>query len=137
MSRHYKQWTPEQRNNGYTLTKTAIRLGIIILKKQCCRCGQDKGIIQLHCENYDFAIEGLPAMISGKTPNDAASQKQIAEAYEELCWRCHMMHHSEHINKKSCDRYWAEIKSGKMFPPVFKHDFGILARENGINKLAV
>lgn len=112
--RNYKQWTPKERMDSYKLTKKAIANGVIPPATVCNRCGQDKGIVMYHNEDYSDPIKYL----------------------ESLCWRCHQIHHSEHINKEACDKYWEEIRNGKKYAPIYSYRaFGILAKENGIVKV--
>lgn len=51
-----------------------------------------------------------------------------------LCWRCHMILHSEHINPVAAGQYWADIRTGYHYPAVYRHDFKILALQHGIFK---
>jgi len=107
----YKGWTAEQRMESLKKTKAAIRRGEIPPPTKCNRCGQTEGIIQYHNENYNHPTKYL----------------------EPLCWRCHMVLHSEHRAPEACKKYWEEIKNGKQYPPVFKHNFKILRRDHDIN----
>lgn len=134
-SRYYKQWSPKEREQGYANTKLAIKKGIVHEARRCNRCTQNQGILQLHCEDYDFTIKILPQIIIGNIELTEEVRAQIDKALEPLCWRCHMIHHSQHINPEACARYWKAVKAGTVFHPVYKHDFGILARENGIHKM--
>jgi hypothetical protein len=43
-----------------------------------------------------------------------------------------MMHHSVRRNKQAVEQYFKEIKNGKRYPPVYKHDFGILKRDHNV-----
>lgn len=98
---------------SYRLTKKAIAEGVIPKATVCNRCGQDQGIVMYHNHDYSDPIKYL----------------------ESLCWRCHMVIHSEHINKEACDKYWEEIKNGNRYDPVYSYkSFYILAKENGIVK---
>lgn len=108
--RSYKGYTEQQRKESLKKTKQAIKDGVIPVASKCNRCGQDQGIIQYHNHDYSDPIKFL----------------------EELCWRCHMVHHSIHRAPKQCCKYWEAIAQGKRFDPVFKHDFAILARDHGI-----
>jgi len=112
MAGRYKQWTGAQRAAMAQKTKAAREAGEIPYPSKCNRCGQVEGIIQYHNHDYSHPTKFL----------------------EELCWRCHMVHHSRYINPQACIDYWEAIAQGKQFPPVYAHDFGILAREHGIVK---
>ena len=109
---NYKGWTAEERLASLAKTKQAIKDGIIPPPHACELCEQDKGIIQYHNEDYSHPTKYL----------------------RSWCWRCHMIHHSQHFAPVQCKAYFDEIASGKIYPPVFKHDFGILVREHGIIK---
>ncbi len=106
----YKGWTGAQRTASLKKTNEAIRQGIIPKPKKCKRCGQEQGIIQYHNHDYSDPIKYL----------------------EPLCWRCHMVLHSESRAPEACAKYWEEIGAGKTHPPVFSHNFKILETDHGI-----
>lgn len=108
----YKGWTGEERLKSLALTKKAIADGVIPKPTVCEWCGQDKGIIQYHNENYSHPTKYL----------------------KSLCWRCHMIHHSRHFAPEQCKAYFDAIAAGKRFPPVYRHDFSILERDHNIVK---
>ncbi len=110
----YKGFSPQQRQESYQKTRKAIRKGESPRPVEigCQRCGQKEGKIMYHNNDYSHPTKFL----------------------EALCWRCHMIHHSERINPEACKAYWESVAQGKIWRPVFKHDFGILAREHGIVK---
>lgn len=108
-----KTYTPQQRYSSLQLLKDDIKNGLYTKTNRCNRCGQDKGIIHDHVEDYEKPRER-----------------------EELCWRCHMIHHSQHFAPEQCEAYWETVKAGKVWPPIFKADFSILASEHGIIKPA-
>lgn len=91
-------------------TRAARERGEIPWPTECNRCGQREGIIQSHNHDYDSPFNYL----------------------EHLCWRCHMVYHSEHFAPEQCDEYWRTVAEGKVWPPVFRSDFGVLARDHGI-----
>jgi len=43
-----------------------------------------------------------------------------------------MMHHSIKRNPEAVKKYFKEISEGKMYKPVYKHNFEILKIENGL-----
>lgn len=106
----YKGWTKEERMKSSKLTKRAIANGEIPPPTKCERCGQTKGIIHYHNENYSHPTKYL----------------------EQLCWRCHLIHHSKYRSREAHDKYFKEISEGKIYPPVYKNDITILRREHGI-----
>jgi hypothetical protein len=108
----YKGWTAKERAASARLSKKAIEAGIIPPPEDlgCNRCKQKEGIIHYHNEDYSDPIKYL----------------------EALCWRCHVILHSIHRNPEACQAYWDSISMGKQWPPVYKHDWGILKREHRI-----
>jgi hypothetical protein len=129
---YYKQWSPADRNRSYLLTQKAKKKKLIDSPEYCNRCGQDKGIIHSHNEDYGFTLEVLPDILSGKVVPDEKLRLRLLDCLESLCWRCHMILHSEKRDKEACGRYWNQIATGKIFPPVYKHDFSILYKDHGI-----
>ena len=125
--RNYKQWTAEFRKQSLKYTNRAKKMGWIQNPKCCNRCGQTEGILHLHNEDYDAtyytlheAFQRFPIQITKE------EHKIINDALEEICWRCHMMHHSKHRRPQAVENYFKEIAAGKQYPPVYKHDFSIL-----------
>jgi hypothetical protein len=57
---------------------------------------------------------------------------KVNSVLEQICWRCHMLHHSVRRNKQAVEKYFEEIKNGKQYPPVYKHDFTILKRDHNV-----
>lgn len=130
----YKKWSKEEREKSYAMTKKAQELGWIKKPCKCQFCGQDKGIIHLHNENYDVTLDILGEALQRKPkPRISKEEKEaIDEVLWEVCWRCHMIHHSYYRNPQACEEYWKEIEAGDQYPPVFKHDFSILKRDHNI-----
>ncbi len=111
--RTWHGFTHEQRMAGDRLVKEAIARGELPPPTKCSECGQEQGIIHYHQDTYTDPVRYSRA----------------------LCWRCHMVTHSEHINQDACEAYWASIRAGKVWPPVFRHDFKVLAKDHGITKV--
>lgn len=130
----YKKWSKEERSLSYRLTKKAQSLGWIKEVKECEKCKQNKGIIHLHNENYDVTLEILSIALKRKPqPTISEEEKeQINQVLWVLCWRCHLILHSYWRNPNACIEYWKEIKAGKQYPPVFKHDYSILKKDHNI-----
>lgn len=110
--RTWHGFTDKMRNDGDKLVKQAIADGILPPPSRCSECGQTQGILHYHQDTYTDPVKYSRA----------------------LCWRCHMVTHSEHVNKDACEAYWATVRAGKVWPPVYTSDFKILVRENGITK---
>lgn len=109
MMKSYKGWTAEERRKSLILTKKAIASWEIPHQSElwCNRCGQKKWIIDYHNENYSHPTKYL----------------------EPLCFRCHIIHHSERRNPKMCKLYWERIKEWKVYEPVFTRSFEIFKTE--------
>lgn len=107
----FRGWVHEERMAFCDLIDEAIATGELqpFNKCGCNRCGQTQGLGTYHSPWY-------------------ASLKYA----EPLCWRCHMITHMERRFPKECETYWAEVKAGKQYPPVFRSDFGILYRDHKI-----
>lgn len=126
----FKKWTPEERNRSLQLTKRARSLGLLSVPCKCTVCGQTEGIIQSHNTNYDVTLLNVPKMLDGSaTPGEIADVNKVLK---HLCWRCHQMYHSQFRAPYEVRKYFQEIKNGRKWPPVFKHDFGILRRDHNI-----
>lgn len=100
----YKGWTPAQRRESLKKTKEAIKNGEIPPPTKCNRCGQTEGIIQYHNEDYSHPTKYL----------------------EQLCWTCHMMHHSKRRTPISVVMYFDNVAEGMVPDPVYRHDFAQL-----------
>lgn len=129
----YKGWSPEFRKASLKLTNKAKTLGWIAQPKQCRRCGQTKGILHLHNEDYDVTYYTLTEAFN-RFPVSITEHElsELDRVLEPICWRCHMMHHSVGRNKQAVEQYFSEVALGKQWPPVYKHDFTILNRDHGL-----
>jgi len=131
--RQYKKWSPEFRQKSLNLTNRAKTRGWIQEPKECRRCKQTEGILHLHNEDYDVTVNILTDVFARPRPVPTEEEKaQLAEVLEPICWRCHMIHHSEHRAPEQVAKYKAEIEAGKQYPPVYKHNFWILKKEHDI-----
>ena len=97
----YKGWTPKQRLESLKKTKEAIKNGEIPKPHKCNRCGLEEGIIHYHNEDYSHPTKYL----------------------EQLCWTCHMMHHSKRRAPISNVLYFENVKKGMKPEPVYYHNF--------------
>lgn len=126
----YKGWTGEQRKASLRLTNKAKQLGLLEEPKKCKFCGQEKGILHTHNENYGVTLELVPKMIAG-TATEEEIQK-VKDVLWPICWRCHMIWHSKHRAPQQVEKYFEEVRNGKQYPPVFVHNFDILRRDHNI-----
>ncbi len=131
--RNYKQWTAEYRKESLKLTNKAKKMGWIPQPKKCRRCGQEDGILHLHNEDYTVTHETLTDVFN-RFPIQITKEEieAINQALEPICWRCHLMHHSKHRNAKAVEIYQDEVRRGKKYPPVYRHDFSILNRDHNV-----
>jgi len=129
----YKGWSPEFRKASLKLTNKAKKMGWIPEPKECRRCGQDKGILHLHNEDYDVTFYTLEEVFN-RFPISITQEEinKLNHVLEPICWRCHMMHHSKSRNPKAVELYFQEVNAGKQWPPVYRHDFTILNRDHGL-----
>ena len=111
----YNGFTPYQIQKGFEKVKQAIAEGRLKPASQCVcsMCGQSRGIIMYHSEDYTL--------------------ERIVDQVVPLCWRCHMMLHSRFSHPKSWEHYKKEISEGVRYKPVYRHDFSILENENFID----
>jgi len=106
-----RRFSPEQRKASAKLTKAAVARGEIPKAEKCNRCGQTEGYVSYH--NHDYASP--------------------TEFLESLCFRCHIVYHSEHFAPKECAAYFAEVAAGKMYPGTTQQSvWGAIARDHGI-----
>lgn len=129
----YKHWTKEERTKSAALTTKAEARGWIKPRTKCERCTQGEGILHTHNSNYDVTMRILTEVFNRPRPFITDEEKAAVNAVIEiLCWKCHMILHSEYRAPAACAKYWAEIAEGKVFAPVYKHDFSILKRDHNI-----
>lgn len=125
----YKKWTAQERQKSLGFTNKAKRVGLIKQPTKCNRCGQTKGILHLHNEDYDYTLNILPLYLNGERELDDKAREEIANCVEPICWTCHMIHHSKFRNRMAHDRYFYQVyEEGFMPDPVYRHDFSILKK---------
>ena len=73
---------------------------------RCAACGQDRGIIDAHAEDYSEPFA------AGKTDQF------------HLCFTCHMMVHCRFSSLDDWQYYKAVIQSGGRYAPAFTRDIG-------------
>jgi len=131
--RNYKGWSGDFRKESLKLTNAAKKMGWIENPSKCNRCGQTEGILHLHNEDYDVTYYTLKEVFN-RFPISITveEQEKVNSVLEQICWRCHMLHHSVRRNKQAVEKYFEEIKNGKKYPPVYKHDFTILKRDHNV-----
>jgi hypothetical protein len=107
----YNGFSPQQRERAQRWLREEWTSGRLARPTVCCACGQDRGVIDAHAEDYSEPFA------AGKTDEF------------HLCFTCHMMVHCRHRNPMAWHRYRATIASGARFAPAIKRSFGIFASE--------
>jgi hypothetical protein len=105
----YNGFPPEQRERAQRWLREEWTSGRLARPAKCCACGQDKGVIDAHAEDYSLPFR------AGKTDEF------------HLCFTCHMMVHCRFRNPEAWARYCAVIAGGGHFAAVMKRDFGTFA----------
>ena len=101
----YNGFSAAQRQKSQNWLNQQWRSGALPRPCKCIACGQDKGIIDAHAEDYSepFAAE--------KT-----------DQYH-LCFRCHMMVHCRFKNPGAWHNYKFSIMQGIRFKPFYSRNF--------------
>lgn len=99
----YNGFTGKQREQGDKLIKQAIADGIKPPPTKCSVCGQMRGILHYHCEDY--------------------SPENVVDDAKCMCWLCHMLLHCYHRNPEAVTTYFSQVLAGKKFPPTWYHNF--------------
>lgn len=105
-------YSPEERKKQARVSKLLRSKGLYRPTGKCNRCGQTEGKVSYHNHDYSDPVQFL----------------------EELCWRCHMVVHAEVYAKPACDKYWEEIKNGKVYEPLPFGNWKQLAAWHGIKR---
>ena len=102
----YKGYSPEQRWANLERVKQAIRDGELEspYNLKCEICGQDKGVREYHCTDYNPAV-AMDSLVC-------------------LCWKCHRNLHILEIGEKHekyqwAKRYFEKIKEGYRYSPKY------------------
>lgn len=49
------------------------------------------------------------------------------------CFRCHMIHHSYHIDPEKCVKYWIEVGQGKKYEPLYSRNYFSVCKDAEID----
>lgn len=112
----YNGFTEKERLKGDRIIKNAIKNGEILplTQAKCCVCGQDKGIIQYHCEDY--------------TPEN------ILDDIAPICWHCHQqLHRNRANNPEKWKQYLKDVKNGILKKPVYNKIIGLKSMTMKLN----
>ena len=107
----YNGFSPEARNRAQAWLRAEWTSGRLARPTVCCACGQDRGIIDAHAEDYS---EPFKAGVTDEF---------------HLCFTCHMMVHCRFRSPAAWDRYRATVAAGGHFAPTMKRDFGTFASQ--------
>lgn len=116
--RDYKKWSAQERTRSYNMTRQAKKLGLIPNPTRCCFCGQDRGILHYHNTDYDVTLELQPKLLNGTATDE--DKARIMDALKPVCWTCHMMLHRGEKHPKSAEAYFASVKAGARYKPIFR-----------------
>lgn len=105
----YNGFAPDQRRRALAWLNREYAAGRRTRPIRCEACGQDRGPIDAHSENYG---EPFGPHIGGFA----------------VCYRCHMALHCRFRNPLAWDRYKADIRAGKIFHPIGRN-FGTFTEE--------
>jgi hypothetical protein len=86
--------------------------GLLARPSECCACGQDKGIIDAHAEDYSQPFA------AGKTDEF------------HLCYRCHMMVHCRFRADERWQWYKAQLRAGVRFEAFYSRNFAVFTAQN-------
>jgi len=109
--KEYNGFSSEQRTKAQGWLNRQWRAGSLDKPTLCCACGQDKGVIDAHAEDYSEPFA------KGKTDGF------------HLCFRCHMMVHCRDNNKDAWKRYKAALTAGITFEPFLTRNFGLFVSQ--------
>ena len=106
--RDYKGYSAEQRRKNLVNVKELIANGELEspYKKKCEICGQDKGIREYHCTDYnpEVALKSLKC----------------------LCYKCHRYLHvfelgESHKYYQNAKKYFEKVKTGYIYKPLYDY----------------
>lgn len=107
----YNGFDHSQRTAALRWIKKEWAEGRRALPSKCCVCGQAKGIIDAHSEDYSRPF--------------GAHIGQF-----ELCFRCHMMIHCRFRNPKAFATYCEALAKGIRFAPMYSRNFGAFCNDH-------
>jgi hypothetical protein len=105
----YNGFSPEQRDKAQRWLRSEWSFGRLARPSVCCVCGQDKGIIDAHAEDYSEPFA------AGKTDQF------------HLCYVCHMMVHCRFKNRDNWRAYRSEVRLSGRARPFHARNFGQFA----------
>lgn len=96
--RTYNGFTSEQRLRAFAWLKSEIAAGRRTQPTSCEACGQTRGVIAGHSEDYSEPFGPHIGRFA-------------------LCYLCHMILHARYSRPRAFRAYVAALKAGRKFPP--------------------
>ena len=110
--RAYNGFTPAQRAKAGAWMRVQWNSGAIPRPVRCCACGQEKGILDAHTEDYSEPYA------AGKTDEFP------------LCFRCHMLVHCRFNGRETFCRYHGSIMEGDLYAPFYTRNFNAIIEQH-------
>jgi len=111
----YNGFTPKERTDAFIWLKGEYASGRREKGKVCDACGQTKGIVEDHSEDYSYPYGDHIGKYT-------------------FCYRCHMMIHCRFRNRLAWSKYKDDIREGKRFEPFYTRNFRTFAVESLNNR---
>ena len=105
----YNGFSPEQREKAQRWLRSQWESGALARPSTCCACGQTRGVIHAHAEDYSEPFGDQ------------------THAYH-LCYRCHICLHLRFRNPDGWARYKQALRDGWTWAPLFFADFNEINR---------
>jgi hypothetical protein len=106
----YNGFSPRQRNRALRWLHKQYAAGRRTRPTQCDACGQTRGIVEHHSEDYSEPFGDHIAAFA-------------------LCYRCHMMVHCRFRYPPAWRRYREAVAAGRTFEPIYARNFPEFARQ--------
>lgn len=106
---YYNGFSPAQRTKAQRWLNEQWEAGAFPRPSKCCACGQTKGIIHAHAEDYS-------------EPFGAHTH-----AYH-LCYRCHITLHCRFRSRSSWEKYKEILRAGYNWEPIHRANFDLIQR---------
>jgi hypothetical protein len=110
----YNGFSGQQREKAQRWLNAQWAAGTISKPSKCCACGQTRGIIHAHAEDYSEPF------------GDHTHQYP-------LCYRCHICLHCRHRNEVGWERFKLRLRFGYNWEPMFNANFQRI--QNTLNDL--
>ena len=105
----YNGFSPEQREKAQRWLRSQWESGALARPSTCCACGQTRGIIHAHAEDYSEPFGDQ------------------THAYH-LCYRCHICLHCRFRYPAGWEAYKVSLRQGAIWAPIFRADFNEIVK---------